>query len=169
MLQELFIRQFAIIDDIRISFQDGLTIMSGETGAGKSIIINAVNLLLGSRASEKMIRTGADTAEVEALFQVEAGKKGTVIHFDFSMLIIYVTNRLCHEKLALTHPVRCITLFVEGLSVGIFTRTIETETILSKDWVLFLWKPVRHALPGPCYQITFICCCELATPQYRQL
>jgi DNA repair protein RecN (Recombination protein N) len=72
MLHELSIRQFAIIDDIRITFQDGLTIMSGETGAGKSIIINAVNLLLGSRASEKMIRTGADTAEVEALFQVQA-------------------------------------------------------------------------------------------------
>ncbi len=70
MLQELSIRQFAIIDDIRISFRDGLTIMSGETGAGKSIIIKAVNLLLGSRASEKMIRTGADSAEVEALFRV---------------------------------------------------------------------------------------------------
>jgi DNA repair protein RecN (Recombination protein N) len=71
MLQELSIRQFAIIDDIRISFKDGLTILSGETGAGKSIIINAVNLILGSRASEKMIRTGAESAEVEALFRVE--------------------------------------------------------------------------------------------------
>jgi DNA repair protein RecN (Recombination protein N) len=73
MLQELSIRQFAIIDDIRITFEDGLTILSGETGAGKSIIISAVNLLLGSRASEKMIRTGADSAEVEALFRVEPG------------------------------------------------------------------------------------------------
>lgn len=73
MLQELSIRQFAIIDDIRITFADGLTILSGETGAGKSIIINAVNLILGSRASEKMIRTGADSAEVEALFRVESG------------------------------------------------------------------------------------------------
>jgi DNA repair protein RecN (Recombination protein N) len=71
MLQELSIRQFAIIDDIRVVFEDGLTVLSGETGAGKSIIINAVNLLLGSRASEKMIRTGAETAEVEALFRVE--------------------------------------------------------------------------------------------------
>ena len=70
MLQELSIRQFAIIDDIRIVFEKGLTVLSGETGAGKSIIINAVNLLLGSRASEKMIRTGAETAEVEALFRV---------------------------------------------------------------------------------------------------
>ncbi len=71
MLQELSIRQFAIIDDIRITFEDGLTILSGETGAGKSIIINAVNLLLGSRASEKMIRTGAESAEVQALFRMD--------------------------------------------------------------------------------------------------
>jgi len=71
MLQELSIRQFAIIDDIRMAFDEGLTILSGETGAGKSIIIQAVNLLLGSRASEKMIRTGADSAEIEALFRID--------------------------------------------------------------------------------------------------
>jgi len=72
MLQELSIRNFAIIDDLQISFSDGLTILSGETGAGKSIIINAVNLLLGTRASAKLIRTGADTAEVEAFFQISS-------------------------------------------------------------------------------------------------
>ncbi|MGD8962899.1 MAG: AAA family ATPase, partial [Desulfobacterales bacterium] len=49
MLKELTIRNFAIIDDLHIGFSDGLTILSGETGAGKSIILNAVNLLLGSR------------------------------------------------------------------------------------------------------------------------
>jgi DNA repair protein RecN (Recombination protein N) len=68
MLKELSIRNFAIIDDLQIQFEPGLTILSGETGAGKSIIINAVNLILGSRASAEMIRTGADSAEVEALF-----------------------------------------------------------------------------------------------------
>ncbi|MFC1489121.1 DNA repair protein RecN [Thermodesulfobacteriota bacterium] len=70
MLQELSIRNFTIIDDLQISFSNGLTILSGETGAGKSIIINAVNLLLGSRASAKLIRTGAETAELEALFHI---------------------------------------------------------------------------------------------------
>ncbi|MBW1867647.1 MAG: AAA family ATPase, partial [Deltaproteobacteria bacterium] len=72
MLQELSIRNFAIIDDLHISFQEGLTILSGETGAGKSIIINAVNLLLGSRATARLIRTGADFAELEALFDISA-------------------------------------------------------------------------------------------------
>jgi len=70
MLQELTIRNFAIIDDLNISFSDDLTVLSGETGAGKSIILNAVNLLLGSRANATLIRTGAEAAELEALFQI---------------------------------------------------------------------------------------------------
>lgn len=70
MLEELAIKNFAIIDDLQIVFQDGLTVLTGETGAGKSIIINAVNLLLGSRATAKLIRTGADNAELEARFEV---------------------------------------------------------------------------------------------------
>jgi len=73
MLHELAIKNFAIIDDLQISFSTGLTILSGETGAGKSIIINAVNLLLGSRATADLIRTGSETAELEALFQITPG------------------------------------------------------------------------------------------------
>ncbi|MCF8109978.1 MAG: DNA repair protein RecN [Desulfobacteraceae bacterium] len=73
MLREIAIKNFAIIDDLRISFEKGLNIISGETGAGKSIIINALNILLGSRADAAMIRTGADTAELEALFDLEPG------------------------------------------------------------------------------------------------
>ena len=70
MLQELSIKNFAIIDDLRVSFSDGLTIWSGETGAGKSIILQAVNLLLGGRAGAAMIRAGAEMAELEALFAI---------------------------------------------------------------------------------------------------
>ena len=70
MLKELSIRNFAIIDDLQIGFSRGLTILSGETGAGKSIILNAVNLLLGSRASADLVRTGAESAELEALFEI---------------------------------------------------------------------------------------------------
>jgi DNA repair protein RecN (Recombination protein N) len=70
MLKELSIRNFAIIDDLQIGFSDGLTILSGETGAGKSIILNAVNLLLGSRASADMVRSGTENAELEALFEI---------------------------------------------------------------------------------------------------
>jgi DNA repair protein RecN (Recombination protein N) len=70
MLRELSIRNFAIIDDLSMTFEDGFTVLTGETGAGKSIIINAVNLILGSRASPDMIRTSEKSAELEALFEV---------------------------------------------------------------------------------------------------
>ena len=75
MLKELSIRNFAIIDDLQICFSEGLTILSGETGAGKSIILNAVNLLLGSRASADLVRTGAQNAELEALFQITGSSR----------------------------------------------------------------------------------------------
>ncbi|MCU0597773.1 MAG: DNA repair protein RecN [Desulfobacterales bacterium] len=70
MLCELSIKNFAIIDDLTIDFKDGMTVFSGETGAGKSIILNAVNLLLGGRATSRMIRTGAQSAELEAMFYI---------------------------------------------------------------------------------------------------
>lgn len=79
MLQELSIKNFAIIDDLRISFSEGLTILSGETGAGKSIILQAVNLLLGSRAGAAMIRSGADAAELEALFFVSPDSRTAAV------------------------------------------------------------------------------------------
>ncbi|MFO7931520.1 MAG: DNA repair protein RecN [Desulfosalsimonas sp.] len=71
MLREIGIKNFAIIDDLRVSFEKGLNIISGETGAGKSIIITALSTLLGSRADAAMIRTGSDTAELEAFFEVD--------------------------------------------------------------------------------------------------
>lgn len=79
MLSELSIRDFAIIDDLTIPFHGGLTILSGETGAGKSIIINAVNLMLGARASADMVRTGADAAELEARFEIPPESPGARI------------------------------------------------------------------------------------------
>jgi DNA repair protein RecN (Recombination protein N) len=70
MLTELNIRNFAIIDALHIAFSEGFNVISGETGAGKSIIIGAVSLLLGDRASTDMIRTDEDAAVVEALFDL---------------------------------------------------------------------------------------------------
>lgn len=70
MLNELSIKNFAIIDELHLSFDDGLNVISGETGAGKSIIIGAVSLLLGDRATADMIRAQAETATVEAVFDI---------------------------------------------------------------------------------------------------
>ncbi|GAB2022213.1 DNA repair protein RecN [Pseudolactococcus yaeyamensis] len=68
MLQEISIKNFAIIDTIAMQFDQGMSILTGETGAGKSIIIDAMNLLLGSRAQTSFVRHGADKAEIEGLF-----------------------------------------------------------------------------------------------------
>jgi len=68
MLQELHIKDFAIIDDISISFGPGLSVFTGETGAGKSIVIDAVKVLLGDKVSQEMIREGKDAALVEGIF-----------------------------------------------------------------------------------------------------
>ncbi|MCK9392699.1 MAG: DNA repair protein RecN, partial [Syntrophales bacterium] len=73
MLAELTIRNFAIIDVLNVTFSAGLNILTGETGAGKSIIMGAVSLLLGDRASTDMIRSAEDTATVEALFHLQDG------------------------------------------------------------------------------------------------
>jgi len=75
MLNELSIKNFAIIDELHVSFGNGLNIISGETGAGKSIIIGAVSLLLGDRATTEIIRAQADTATVEAVFDISANKQ----------------------------------------------------------------------------------------------
>lgn len=71
MLRELDIRNFAIIDALTVSFSEGLTVLTGETGAGKSIIIDAVHLLAGGRGSQEFIRHGAKKAEIEGLFSLE--------------------------------------------------------------------------------------------------
>ena len=68
MLSHLVIRNFAIIEHLEIPFYDGYTVLTGETGAGKSIIIDALNLLLGGRASVDVIRSDEDEAVVEAIF-----------------------------------------------------------------------------------------------------
>ncbi len=72
MLAEIHIRNFAIIEELSLRFDEGLNVLTGETGAGKSIIIDAVSLLLGGRASTDWIRAGAERAEIEGHFVLGA-------------------------------------------------------------------------------------------------
>ena len=71
MLSELSITNFAIIESLSISFEKGLTVLTGETGAGKSIIIDAIHLLVGGRGSSDFVRHGEERAEIEGLFLLE--------------------------------------------------------------------------------------------------
>ena len=70
MIKEIRIRNFAIIENLAVNFEKGLNVLTGETGAGKSIIIDALNLLLGGRADTDSIRSGETTAYVEGVFEV---------------------------------------------------------------------------------------------------
>lgn len=72
MLAELTIKNFAIIEELTVSFEKGLTVLTGETGAGKSIMIDAVSLLVGGRGSSEFVRYGEKKAELEGLFLVPA-------------------------------------------------------------------------------------------------
>ena len=71
MLVHLHVRNLALIEDIEVEFGPGLNILTGETGAGKSILLGSMQLILGGRSAKDMIRTGASSALVELLFQVE--------------------------------------------------------------------------------------------------
>lgn len=75
MLASLYIKDYALIESLNIEFSEGLNIITGETGAGKSIIIDAMNLLLGERASTDVIRKGSDKSIIEGVFVISSNKK----------------------------------------------------------------------------------------------
>lgn len=95
MLRELQIRDFALIEELELSFYSGFSVLSGETGAGKSIIIDALSLLLGARASIEMIRTGAESTVVSGSFS----------HNESSRRLIKEWGILADEELLITREI----------------------------------------------------------------
>ena len=92
MLLQLHIENIAVIESVDLAFQDGFHVLSGETGAGKSMIIDAINMILGERVSKDIIRSGSDKAYVEALFEtddpyVSAALEDAGIPFEDELLI----------------------------------------------------------------------------------
>ena len=75
MLLSLEIKDYALIENIKVEFNSGLNIITGETGAGKSILIGALGLLLGERASAETVRKGAQKSFVEGIFDIGENKK----------------------------------------------------------------------------------------------
>ncbi len=74
MLRFLRIRNLAVIESADVEFEPGFNVLTGETGAGKSIVVEAVGLLLGARASSDLVRTGESQASIEAIFE-DAGTR----------------------------------------------------------------------------------------------
>ncbi len=70
MLRELHIKNIAVIEEVTVEFNEGFQTLTGETGAGKSILIDSINMALGGRGSRKLIRTGAEYASVDLAFEI---------------------------------------------------------------------------------------------------
>lgn len=83
MLESLHVKNLALIDEAEVEFKKGLNILTGETGAGKSIIIGSVNLALGAKADKDYIRTGAEYALIELVFSLNAEQKKKMEEMDF--------------------------------------------------------------------------------------
>src|SRR5215470_437585 len=79
MLIEIRVRNFAVIDAVTVAFQSGLNVLTGETGAGKSMLLDAILLIRGARAQTDVIRTDTDTATVEAVFEVPPRSPAAVV------------------------------------------------------------------------------------------
>lgn len=85
MLESLHVKNLALIDEAEVEFTDGLNILTGETGAGKSIIIGSVNLALGAKADKDYIRAGAEYALVELVFSLDENQRKTVLDMDITI------------------------------------------------------------------------------------
>lgn len=154
MLNELSIKNFAIIDDLSVSFNSGLTVMSGETGAGKSIIINAVNLILGTRASSKLIRTGADTAEIEAFFSIrEKGATEKLLKendFDPSegLLIRRIISRSDRHKIYINGRIATIQMLADMTeNLASISGQHAHQGLLKEDQHLLLLDQFANLMP----------------------
>ena len=79
MLIQLNIKNFALIEEVNMEFKEGFNILSGETGAGKSILIDAIDFVLGGKFSKDIIRTNADKTFVEAIFSIDNDKIKSIL------------------------------------------------------------------------------------------
>jgi DNA repair protein RecN (Recombination protein N) len=140
MLSQLNISDFAVIKRLEITFMSGLNILSGETGAGKSIIINAMNLVLGGRASSELIRRGAKEARVEALFNLpENGPVQTLLRdqgFDFEgdLIIRRTITREGRNRIAINDSLATVqTLGIIGAALVSISGQHEHQVLLRPE------------------------------------
>ena len=105
MLKTLLIKDYALIENIEVEFGKGLNIITGETGAGKSILIDAMGLLLGERASIEVVRKGSEKSVVEGLFDVTGNKK--VQHLLTANEIEFNSELIIRREISLKGTNRC--------------------------------------------------------------
>ena len=145
MLVQLNISNFAIINHLETRFRPGLNILTGETGAGKSIIINAVNLILGGRASSDLIRTGSEEARVEALFNIPEKHSinellsGLGLPFDGELLIQRTISREGRNRVNINGSMATLQMLSKlGLSLISISGQHEHQLLLRPENHLYL-------------------------------
>ncbi len=145
MLVQLNITDFAIIKNIEISLRPGLNILSGETGAGKSIVINAMNLILGGRASADLIRSGCREARVEALFSFPQDRLPSEIltdlgrPFDGELLIKRTVSREGRNRISVNGAIVTLQMLsLLGSALISISGQYEHQLLLKPDNHLYL-------------------------------
>jgi len=145
MLVQLNITNFAIIKDLEITLRPGLNILSGQTGAGKSVIINAMNLILGGRASADLIRSGCREARVEALFSFPENRflAETLSHlglpFDGELLIKRTVSREGRNKISVNNSIATLQMLSRLSTILIsISGQYEHQLLLKPDNHLYL-------------------------------
>jgi DNA repair protein RecN (Recombination protein N) len=154
MLTDLFIRNFAIIDSLHLSFGPGLNVLTGETGAGKSIIIGAIGLILGGRSSAEIIRTGEEEAVVEALFdlsgqrEIEARLAEMGIDVSGELLVKRIVARTGKNRVYLNGGLSTTSILstVSSLLVNIYGQH-ESQTLVRSENHLTLLDCFGGLLP----------------------
>ncbi|NIP31334.1 MAG: DNA repair protein RecN [Candidatus Dadabacteria bacterium] len=147
MLLELKLRNFAIIDDISINFTDGLNIITGETGTGKSIIIDAISIILGDKFRTEIIKTGEEESSVEALFKLqghlEINKKleeHGIDDFDDELIIKRSINRNGRGKIYINGGISNLKILsdvTDGL-VNIFGQHQHQELLNKHNYIKYI-------------------------------
>jgi DNA repair protein RecN (Recombination protein N) len=141
MLKYLKISDLAIIDKVEVEFRDGFNVLTGETGAGKSILIGALDLLLGSRSSPDIIRTGEQEAQVEGLFEVPSGM---MLPAELASGLDKSTELVVSRKVSRTGKSRC---FINGnLATLAMIQTVGRSlvSIFGQHEHQVLLDPVEH-------------------------
>ena len=100
MLQNLYLKNYILIDELRLDFKSGFSVFTGETGAGKSILIDAIGLLMGDRFTADMIRHGSDKAIIEAVFSTKSMHIASLfndLNYDFDLNELIISRELTQE------------------------------------------------------------------------
>ena len=159
MLQELTIRDFAIIEKMDLEFQSQMTVLTGETGAGKSIIIDALGLLSGGRGSVDFIRKGANKAVIQGLFDVPGDSKTNDVLDEFGIDVesdglilqrdIYRSGKnICRINGAMVN----LTTLAPDIVAAILDETLPSEVTLFDlaSGTPLLWDEQRAQIQSVC-------------------